>query len=111
MISPDKAASLLDELVYERVYSCIDLGELSRFATELMSAIDECGVPEAEVTAMAKDMVMRALTRIRDEVEQHGPLEPASAPFGDDCPLCIDLLQREQAAASRERKASKVRTS
>lgn len=114
MIAPDKAASLLDELVYERVYSCIDLGELSRFANELMIALDDVGVAEDEVTKIAKDMVMRALSRIRDEVGQYGPLgDTAVAPLDDDCPLCIDLArhEREEAAARQQRKAPKVRTS
>lgn len=112
MIAPDKAASLLDELVYERVMSCIDLGELSRFANELMVALDDVGVEEVEVTAIAKDMVMRALTRIRDEVDQHGPLGESAAPLDDDCPLCIDLARHEhEEAAARQRKAAKVRTS
>ena len=109
MISPEQAGNLLDELVYERVYSCIDLNELTRFANELMSALDECGVADKEVSTVARDMVMRALTRIRDEIERTGPLGAHADPFDDDCPLCVDLAQHERAA--KDRHVAKSRTS
>lgn len=81
MISPGQASKLLDEVVFERVMSFIDLPNLCLFQQELEIALIEVGVDYDEVAQVARQMVDDALHRVADDprVEAFG---------GRPCELC-----------------------
>ena len=93
LIAPDQAGRLLDEVIYERVLSCIDIDALLTFECELSSAFDECGFDvDANAPDLAKQLIDRALHRAREERwEAHlrGERSCDFAPF--DCELCDDV--------------------
>lgn len=91
MISPEKAGKLLDEVVYERVVSFVDLFGLAQFEQELEFALIEVGVEYDEVARVAKEMIDGALQRLS---EDEGIRRLAANPPFDDCELC-----REQSTA------------
>lgn len=67
MISPGQASKLLDEVVFERVMSFIDLPNLCLFQQELEIALIEVGVDYDEVAQVARQMVDDALHRAADD--------------------------------------------
>lgn len=67
MISPGQASKLLDEVVFERVMSFIDLPSLCLFQQELEIALIEVGVDYDEVAQVARQMVDDALHRVADD--------------------------------------------
>ncbi len=84
MIAPDKAGKLLDEVVFERVLSFVDLPSLAFFQQELELALIEVGVEFDEVAQVAKQMIDDALRRLADL-----PRTDAS----NECALCEQLVR------------------
>ena len=97
LIAAEQASKLLDEIVYERVLSCIDLGALFHFELDLWIAVHECGqLSEDEAREIATQMIDRALHRIADDDQRYAILQP----FGQPCDLC----EEEEFAARRNAK-------
>jgi hypothetical protein len=68
LLAPDKASKLLDEIIYERVLACIDVDALLHFECELSCAFAECRFDGAAGSSeLAREMIDRALHRVRDE--------------------------------------------
>lgn len=98
LIAPEHAAKLLDDVLYERVLDCIDLGKLFLVEVELWVALSECQVAADDEAAkrLAKQMIDRLLRRLPDEERRYSLMKP----FGAECPDCEeDLLD----AAKRKR--------
>lgn len=93
LLPPAQAAKLLDAVVYERVFGCIDLDELYQFEQELWSALAECGFDDTAIPQTTDAMIRTALTRVPEDERRHVqhvmPAEDELAPFGD-CALCED---------------------
>jgi hypothetical protein len=95
VIAPDKAGKLLDEVVFERVMSFVDLKGLCLFQQELEFALIEVGVEYDEVAQVAKGMVDDALHRVADD-----PRYEAYAPgTSRECALCEQVVAASAAAA------------
>jgi hypothetical protein len=97
LIAPDKAAKLLDDVLYERVLRCVDLQALLVIEVDLWVALSEYE-PQADdehTRRVAKEMIDRALARLPDEDRRHAMVRP----FGDECPDCEDepLLSAKRA--------------
>lgn len=91
LLTPERAAKLLEEVVYERVLSFLDLDELYRFEQELWFALGECGIDEAAIADEAKAMIDRALARLADDPRRYASFEPPGRdPLGFDCPDCAE---------------------
>jgi hypothetical protein len=102
LMQPDQASKLLDEVIYERVLSFVDLDGLFEFERELWCAYDEAGVAdEVDVPQLVKAMIDRALMRVCDEPRRYMEFRPSfdPEPFGD-CERC----EQEAAAAKKTRK-------
>lgn len=107
LLLPEQADRLLEEVIYERVLSCIDLDALLAFESELGCAFDQCGVVgDDKLAQLAKEMIDRALRRICDDPRRYaympGALSCDEEPSG--CELCDDE------AALRASKPSKRKT-
>ncbi len=104
LLAPEHAAKLLDEVIYERVLSFIDLDALYEFEQELWCAYEEAGVTNTEdVPRIVKEMVDRALMRFCEEPRRYVDFRGESPlPFGD-CELCDE---EPADAKRRKRKAS-----
>jgi hypothetical protein len=94
VIAPDKAGKLLDEVVFERVMSFVDLPRLCLFQQELEVALIDVGVDYDEVTQVAKQMVDDALHRLAElsRTDEIG-----------DCALCEQMLRDTRAHSSASR--------
>jgi hypothetical protein len=86
LLAPDKAARLLDDVIYERVLDCIDLDALFAVEVDLWAALSECDATDDDhmVKLLAKQMIERALGRIPDDPRRYASVQP----FGFDCPDC-----------------------
>ena len=95
MIAPDKAARLLDDVLYQRVVECINLPKLLMVEIDLWASLSECtnGVDKA-LRAEAAAMVDRAIARFAADPERYAPVHP----FGTQCDLC------EEEVVDRKRK-------
>jgi hypothetical protein len=108
LIAPGDAGKLLDEIIYERVLSCIDVDALLTFECELSSAFDECdfdGDPAAP--DLAKEMIDRAMHRAREERwEAHlrGSRSCDSLPW--DCELCEEAPVKPSATPKPTKRKS-----
>jgi hypothetical protein len=67
VITPEKAGKLLDEVVFERVVSFVDLQGLCLFQQELEFSLIEIGVDYDEVAQVAREMVDNALQRLSED--------------------------------------------
>lgn len=85
LIAADVASKLLDEVIYERVLSFVDLDGLFDFEQQLWHAVRESGIAENEIADRVKDMVDAALKRLVDEPQRYMTL---AAGDGFDCELC-----------------------
>ena len=84
LLAPDKAGQLLDEVIYERVLSCIDLDGLFQFEQELWAAFDDCGFADEDVPDMVKALIDKALHRVPDDPRRYSDVRsfgPAHEPF------------------------------
>lgn len=89
LIAPDVASKLLDEVIYERVLSFIDLDGLYDFEQQLWLAVGESDIPEDEIPARVKDLIDAALKRLVDEPRRYMTFGlPAGLGDGFDCELC-----------------------
>jgi hypothetical protein len=90
LIAHDQASKLLDEVIYERVMSFIDLEGLFLFEQELWSAFDEAGcADDGDVPMRVKELIDRALMRFCDDPRRYLDFcGPTSAGSFDDCELC-----------------------
>jgi len=101
LIAPDKAAQLLDDVLYERVLGCVDLQALFMVEVELWVALSE-QEPDASderTRRIAKDMIDRALVRLPDEERRYAMVWP----FGAECELCEDELHESAKQHRRKR--------
>ena len=79
LMPPEKAAQLLDDLVYERVIACVDLDELYRFEQELWCALGDCGLDADAVITATDELIRIALTNVADDERRHvRHMSPAS---------------------------------
>ncbi len=101
LIAPDKAAQLLDDVLYERVLGCVDLQALFMVEVDLWVALSEQEPDESDerTRRVAKGMIDRALVRLVDEDRRYAMVRP----FGAECELCEDELH-ESAKQRRVRK-------
>jgi hypothetical protein len=85
LIAPDVAGKLLEEVIYERVLSFIDLDGLYEFEQQLWLAVGESGIAEDEVPARVKDMIDTALKKLIEEPRRYMTFGMGT---GFDCELC-----------------------
>lgn len=71
MIPPMLADKLLDDVIYARVLSCIDLEELSRFEQELWASVYDVGPSDEESLEIARTMLDRAFTRVQRDPRRY----------------------------------------
>ena len=102
LIAPDVAGKLLEEVIYERVLSFIDLDGLFEFEQQLWLALGESGIAEAEVGDRVKDMIDGALKKLIDEPRRYMTFDLAD---GFDCELCEEEA-RVNAAHKRTKRAA-----
>lgn len=101
LMAPERASKLLDEIIYERVLSCIDVDGLLTFECELSCAFDECSIEgDAIAVDLAKEMIDRALHRVRDE-RWHAHLRSGRSIGAWDCDSC-DAVPPTPKPKSRE---------
>ena len=95
MIGTDMAIKLLDDVVYQRVLSCIDLEELALLEQELFLSAHGVGRSDEESLLLARDVLDRAFARIQHDPRRYG------LGFEDGC-MCDPLEPgaRERAAKS-----------
>ncbi|HEY5926715.1 MAG TPA: hypothetical protein VIV11_33745 [Kofleriaceae bacterium] len=99
LLAPDKAAKLLDDVLYERVLGCIDLEALFMIEVDLWVALSDCEGDDEATKHVAKDMIDRALRRLPDEERRYGMMRP----FGMECPDCEDeMLETVQGKRGRK---------
>ncbi|HET7506291.1 MAG TPA: hypothetical protein VFK02_34970 [Kofleriaceae bacterium] len=95
LCSPAQAAVLLDEVIYEQVLECVDLGALHRLEQSLQMTISELEGPDSDRgTELASAMLERAFARLPGELR--GFLAAARWPFAG-CELCEDDDAHEHA--------------
>lgn len=85
LIAPDVAGRLLEEVIYERVLSFIDLDGLYEFEQQLWLAVGESGIAEDEIPDRVKDMIDAALKKLVDEPRRYVTFGIGE---GFDCELC-----------------------
>ena len=95
-MSPDLAAKLLDDVLYQRVLDCIDLEELSRLEQELWASVYDTGPSDDDSLQLAREMLDRAFARIQRDPRRY--LLQFDA--GENC------LRLERAALERAAKPS-----
>ena len=87
LLAPDKAAKLLDDVLYERVLGCIDLEALFMIELDLSIALTDAEVgDEHYAQRLAQELVDRALRRLPGEVRRNGFMRPCISP----CPALDD---------------------
>ena len=64
LLAPDRAARLLDDVIFTRVAELIDLAALYDLEAMLALQLDNLGVGEDHARTLAKAMVDRALMRV-----------------------------------------------
>jgi len=85
VIGQDKAAQLLDDVLYTRVMECVDLRKLLMVEIDLWASLSECvSGSEKELRAEAKAMIDRVLARFAHADDRYDPVQP----FGMHCDLC-----------------------
>jgi hypothetical protein len=137
LLSAEQATKLLDDLVYERVLSFIDLDGLFGFEQELWCAYEELGASGDNVPIAVKTMIDRALVRLCEDPrrymtfgEPYGGSPLGSSPLGrspsrsspldvipygedvfGDCELCEQEareLREDEARAARTTKRRRI---
>lgn len=95
MIGTDMAARLLDDVIYQRVLSCIDLEELALLEQELWMSVRAVGRSADESLEHAREMLDRAFARIQRDPQRYvlGFDDAAASERGE-------LEARERAAKS-----------
>lgn len=94
MIGAELASKLLDDVIYQRVLSCIDLEELALLEQELWTSIYATGPGDEASLRLAREMLDRAFARVQRDPRRY-------VLQGDDGSIC-DRLER----AARERAAN-----
>ncbi|HTL35849.1 MAG TPA: hypothetical protein VL326_22120 [Kofleriaceae bacterium] len=103
LLAPEQAGKLLEEVIYERVLSFVDLEGLFDFERELWCAYDEAGVADEEdVPALVKALIDRAIVRLCDEPRRYVDFSAPFQPF----PVCELCEQEANEAATAKRKTS-----
>jgi hypothetical protein len=97
LIAPHQAAVLLDQLIYEQVFECIDLEALYRVEQSLAMIVADFDSERA--ADLARDIIDRALLRIPDDVRSY--LHALGGPPFAGCELCDE---DEPPPADRPRK-------
>jgi hypothetical protein len=96
-LSSEQATKLLDDLIYERVLSFIDLDGLFGFEQELWCAYEELGPGGDHVAVAAKTMIDRALVRLCEDPRRYMTF---GEPYGGS-PLGSSPLGTSPLSASR----------
>jgi hypothetical protein len=87
LLTQAQAATLLDQVVYEQIFECIDLEALYRLEQSLIMMVGELpGVSRDQAGDMVTAMLDRALHRVPADVR--GYLRAAAWPPPDACALC-----------------------
>lgn len=71
MTAPDLASKLLDDVVYQRVLSCIDLESLAMLEQDLWGSIYDTGPSDDESLRIAREMLDRAFARIQADPRRY----------------------------------------
>ena len=104
LIAPDVASKLLEEVIYERVLSFVDLDGLYDFEQQLWLAVGESGIAEDEIPDRVKDMIDAALKKLLDEPRRYMTFGVGD---GLDCELCEEEA-RINAAHKRTKRAASM---
>jgi len=87
LLSPGRAASLLEQVIYEQVLETIDLDRLAGIETMLAMELAELeDLSEEETVDLAKSMIDRALARVPDDPRRYGTFGRPGDSL--DCELC-----------------------
>jgi len=84
LMAPHQAAVLLDQVIYEQVFECIDLDALYRLEQSLTMIVADFDRERA--ADLAKAIIDRALLRIPDDVRSY--LHALGGPPFAGCDLC-----------------------
>jgi hypothetical protein len=71
VITADLANKLLDDVIYQRVLSCIDLEALSMLEQELWASVYDTGTSDDDSFRLAQDMLDRAFARIQRDPRRY----------------------------------------
>jgi hypothetical protein len=71
VIATDMATKLLDDVIYQRVLSCIDLEELALLEQELWLSVRAVGRDPDESLQHAREMLDRAFARIQSHPHRY----------------------------------------
>jgi hypothetical protein len=98
LIAPHQAAVLLDQLIYEQVFECIDLEALYRVEQSLAMIVADFDRERA--ADLAKAIIDRALLRIPDDVRSY--LHALGGPPFAGCELCKEAAPPGNQASSEQ---------
>ena len=98
VVPADRASDLAEQLIYERVIACIDFDALMLFEQELWCALGAINDDDREVTALAKELIDKALRLMPEDPRRYAAIQP----FGMECELC------EQEAHSQAKEARRA---
>lgn len=71
MIPPELATKLLDDVIFQRVLSCIDLEELALLEQELWMSVHALGRNDEQSLHVAREMLDRAFARIQHDPQRY----------------------------------------
>jgi hypothetical protein len=70
-MSPDLAARLLEDVLYQRVLDCIDLEALAHLEQELWASVYDTGPSDDDSLRVAREMLDRAFARIQRDPRRY----------------------------------------
>jgi hypothetical protein len=101
LLTPDQAAILLDQVVYEQLLECIDLDEVSRVEQSLTLLVSELdGMTAERIDELARATLDRALRRLPDQIRRY--LRDGAWPSFAGCESCDDDDRSGRRGAARQ---------
>jgi hypothetical protein len=100
-MSPELAAKLLDDVLYQRVIDCIDLESLWRLEQELWASVYDSGPSDDDSLRVAREMLDRAFARIQRDPRRY----MLQCDDGSSCAR-LERAAQERAAQDRAMKLS-----
>lgn len=101
LLSPARAACLLDDVIFTRVVELIDLPRLYDLEAMLALQLEHLGAARDEARATAKAMVDRALLRVARTSRRWARAGSGSASQPDDaCDICGRPCEQEESTGS-----------
>lgn len=86
LLDPTSAGKLLDDVIYERLCSLVDVQMFDMFRRELERELLECGVVDSEAHRIAHAMYEKAMLRLADR--PFGAIGAPGVAVPEPCNLC-----------------------